>query len=191
MKQRRHQMMFSKIAVAATIFIAVNTSAHAQEIQTIADAQAAISAVELLCSTGSEECAVELQALIDTLAASSLPPAAMIEEITNAAERVIAALPSSMSGSIVLATLTVVSEKSAAVVANIVKAATASGDPEVIAAGQAAAVASVASLDASRTAKAAERPELAAQIAVINEAALEVVKATLAPETILVAASPT
>lgn len=152
--------MIKQLTLATALVTILASASFAQTAPRSAQIETAIASAEAACASGAPSCTDLLQRAIGSIAAAPVPAATRIRLVASAAARVTQSLPANMASTNV-ATLTAGAGRLAVqVMSSILETA----GPAERAAALAAVAAAIEQISTASTSKAAERPEVAAQI---------------------------
>lgn len=153
--------MIKQLTLATALVTILASASFAQTAPRLEQIETAIASAEAACASGAPSCAGLLQRAIGSIAAAPVPAATRIRLVASAAARVTQSLPANMESTNV-ATLTAGAGRLAVqVMSSILEAG---GPAAERAATLAAVAAAIEQISTASTSKAAERPEVAAQI---------------------------
>lgn len=153
--------MIKQLTLATALVTILASASFAQTAPRSAQIETAIASAEAACASGAPSCTDLLQRAIGSIAAAPVPAATRIRLVASAAARVTQSLPANMASTNV-ATLTASAGRLAVqVMSSILETG---GPAAERAAALAAVAAAIEQISTASTSKAAERPEVAAQI---------------------------
>lgn len=153
--------MIKQLTLATALVTILASASFAQTAPRSAQIETAIASAEAACASGAPSCTDLLQRAIGSIAAAPVPAATRIRLVASAAARVTQSLPANMASTNV-ATLTAGAGRLAVqVMSSILETG---GPAAERAAALAAVAAAIEQISTASTSKAAERPEVAAQI---------------------------
>lgn len=153
--------MIKQLTLATALVTILASASFAQTAAQSAQIETAIASAEAACASGGANCTDLLQRAIGSIAAAPVPAATRIRLVASAAARVTQSLPANMASTNV-ATLTAGAGRLAVqVMSSILETG---GPAAERAAALAAVAAAIEQISTASTSKAAERPEVAAQI---------------------------
>lgn len=153
--------MIKQLTLATALVTILASASFAQTAPRSAQIETAIASAEAACASGAPSCTDLLQRAIGSIAAAPVPAATRIQLVASAAARVTQSLPANMASTNV-ATLTASAGRLAVqVMSSILETG---GPAAERAAALAAVAAAIEQISTASTSKAAERPEVAAQI---------------------------
>lgn len=152
--------MIKQLTLATALVTILASASFAQTAAQSAQIETAIASAEAACASGAPSCTALMQRAIGSIAAAPVPAATRIQLVASAAARVTQSLPANMASTNV-ATLTASAGRLAVqVTSSILETA----GPAERAAALAAVPAAIEQISTASKSKAAERPEVAAQI---------------------------